>query len=198
MASGFRSAEPEGEQHVGGKHEAVADDVEVRAGAEHLAQLAEEIGAVARKLLHLLGKRDVQPLPEIGDLAWLSLSLASEASSASCKRGDLEPQRRELLVEDLDLGQRLVGDLLLLVELAAERGCLGLGALGLAALLAEQPGEARILLVLVDERRLQRGETVLDRLLLERSSASSSVSSESWRFSRDSMVSLPLVCVVMK
>ena len=44
--------------------------------------------------------------------------------------------------------------------------CLGLRALGLAALLSDQAGQALVLLVLVDESCLQRGKTVLDRLLL--------------------------------
>ena len=56
------------EQHVGGEDEAVADHLELGTGAEHLAQLAEEVGAIARKLLHLLGERHVQALAEIGDL----------------------------------------------------------------------------------------------------------------------------------
>src|SRR5207342_2253093 len=79
---------------------------------------------------------------------------------------ELKPEGGELLIEDLDLSQRLVGDLLLLVELAGERAGLGLGALGLAALIAEQSGQPRILLVLVDQGRLQGREAVLERLLL--------------------------------
>jgi hypothetical protein len=43
---------------------------------------------------------------------------------------------------------------------------LGFGALGLAALIAEQTGQPRVLLVLVDQRRLQCRQAVFDRLLL--------------------------------
>ena len=53
--------------------------------AEDLAQAAEEVGAVARQLLHPLGERDVEPAAEIGDAAWLSLSRDSEALSASSR-----------------------------------------------------------------------------------------------------------------
>ena len=63
------------EQHVGGKHEAVADDLEVGPVAESFPQLAEEVGAVAGELLHLLGERHVEPLAEIGDLGLAVLVL---------------------------------------------------------------------------------------------------------------------------
>ena len=62
------SALAEFEQHRGFEHEAVADDADVGPRAENLAQAAEEVGAVARELLHLLRQRDVEPLAEIGDL----------------------------------------------------------------------------------------------------------------------------------
>ena len=121
MASGFSSAEPESNSTSDGKHEAVADDLEVRPGAENLSELAEEVGAVAGELLHLLGERDVQALAEIGDLDLAVLVLCLGRIERLLQRGDLKPERGELLIEDLDLGQRLVGDALLLVELAAKR-----------------------------------------------------------------------------
>ena len=138
-ASGFRSAEPESNSTSDGKDEAVADDLEVRAGAEHLAQLAEEVGAVARQLLHLLGERHVQPLAEIGDLHLALLVLGLGSVERLLQGGDLEAERRELLVEDLDLRERLVGDLLLLVELAGQLDGAGLGAFGLAACSPSRP-----------------------------------------------------------
>ena len=100
-------------------------------------QLAEEVGAVAGKLLHLLGERHVQPLAEIGDLGLAVLVLCLGGIERLLQGGELEPERRELLVQQLDLGERIVGDLLLRVELAAERVGLILGALRLAAGIAE-------------------------------------------------------------
>ena len=53
---------------------------------------------------------------------WESLSFFSEASSACFERGELAAQRRDLLVEDLDLGQRPGAHAFLAVERAGERG----------------------------------------------------------------------------
>ena len=55
------------EQDFGLEHEAVADDPHAGPVAEDVAQTSEEIRTVARKLLHLLRERDVQPVAEIGD-----------------------------------------------------------------------------------------------------------------------------------
>src|SRR5690606_33378024 len=56
------------EQHFRLEDEAVADDADVLAVGEDLAQAAEEVGAVAVELLHALGERHVQAATEIGDL----------------------------------------------------------------------------------------------------------------------------------
>jgi len=45
--------------HRGLENEAVANHPDVRTRAQDLPQSAEEVGAVARKLLHLLGERGV-------------------------------------------------------------------------------------------------------------------------------------------
>ena len=68
---------PGGEQHLGFEHEAVADDADVLAVTQQLAQAAEKVGAVALQFLDLLGEDDVEPRAEIGDarLAVLVLGL---------------------------------------------------------------------------------------------------------------------------
>src|SRR5262249_56100682 len=104
----------------------VAEQLEVGAGGEHLAKLAEEVRAVAGKLLHLLGKRHVEALAEIGDLDLVLLVLGLRRIERLLQGGKLGPERGELLIEDLDLGERLIGDALLLVELSAELIGLGL------------------------------------------------------------------------
>ena len=62
-----------------------------------------------------------------------SLSRFSEASSASSSARELAAQRRDLLVEHLDLRQRARGQLLLGIELAVELGGLALRVGGAAA-----------------------------------------------------------------
>ncbi len=51
-----------------------------------------------------------------------SLFAASDAASALLDRGELFAQRRDLLVEHVDLGERAGGDLLLLIERARRGG----------------------------------------------------------------------------
>ena len=90
-ASGFSSGLAGGKQHFRLEHEAVADDAHVLAVAEDLAQAAEEIGAVARQLLHPLRQRHVEPGAEIGD-AGLAVLVAvlrrarASSSAASWRR----------------------------------------------------------------------------------------------------------------
>src|SRR5262249_98865 len=134
--------------------------------AERLLELTEEVRTVARKLLHFLGKRHVQPLAEVCDPGLALLVLGLRGVERFLQGGKLKPERRELLVKHLDFGERVVGDLLLRIELGAERSGAVLGALRLAAGLAEQPGEVLVLLVLLAKRRLERGELVLGRFLL--------------------------------
>ena len=63
------------EQHLALEHEPVADDLDPRPVGQHLAQLAEELAAIALQLLHLGRQRHVQLLAEIGDLRVLLLPL---------------------------------------------------------------------------------------------------------------------------
>ena len=75
------------EQHLGLEHEAVADDADVLAVAQQLAQAAEEVGAVALQLLHLAGQHDVEAGAEIGDarLAVLVLGLGRVAAPPAAR-----------------------------------------------------------------------------------------------------------------
>ena len=64
-----------GEQHLRLEDETVADDADVGAVAEDLAEAPEEVGAVARQLLDALGERDVEAPAEVGDLGLALLVL---------------------------------------------------------------------------------------------------------------------------
>ena len=83
---------------------------------EDLPQAAEEVGAIARQLLHLLRQRDVEPLAEIGDLGLRFAVGGLRGVERVLDRGQLLAQRGDLLVEDVDLRERARGDLLLRVE----------------------------------------------------------------------------------
>jgi len=81
----------------------------------------------------------LKPLAEIGDLVLRLLVLLLGGVERHLDGGQLAAQRRDLLVEDLDLRQRPGGDFLLAFELAGEFGDLALrrggaraGALGQA------------------------------------------------------------------
>ena len=111
VASLSSSARPSGcstacagvEEHLRLEHEAVADDADVGAVAEDLAQPAEEIRTVARQFLHALRQRDIQPLAEIGDARLRFLVLLLGGVERFFERGELAAQRGDLLVENLDL-----------------------------------------------------------------------------------------------
>ena len=101
---------------------------------------AEEVGAVARQLLHALGQRDVEPLAEIGDARLRILVALLRDVERRFERAELAPQRGDLLVEHLDLRQRPQRDLLLGVELAGQLGDLALrGGVAAAEIVVEAP-----------------------------------------------------------
>ena len=106
------------EQHLGFEHEAVADDADVLAVLQELAQAAEEVRAIALQLLHLPGQRRVEARAQILDARLALGVLLLGGLQRLVQGGDLPAQRQQLLVEQVDLGQRLVGDLLLVLELA--------------------------------------------------------------------------------
>ena len=177
-----------GEQHLGLEHEAVADDADVLAVAQQLAQAAEEVGAIALQLLHLPGEHDVEAGAEVGNARLALLVLGFRRLQRVVQGRDLPPQREQLLVEQVDLGGRLVGDRLLVLELLGERG-------DARILLAADPGEPR-------RRSLSPRSEDSDACSAESSSSSDLplafsrlsrlVSSAIWRVSRRSAVSLPL------
>ena len=122
-----------GEEHLGLEHEAVADDLDIVAVAEDLAQLAEEVRAVARQFLHALGERHIQPLAEIGDAGLRFPVALFRGVERVFERGDLAAKRGDLLVEQLDLRHRLGGKLLLLLGLGGQRGDAGIGGFAFLA-----------------------------------------------------------------
>ena len=109
------------EEHFRLEHEAVADDADVGAVAEDFAQLAEEIRAVARQLLHPLRQRDVQALAEVGDVQLGGVFLLLRGAERVLERGDLPAQRADLLIEVFDLGDGARGGRLLQIDLRVER-----------------------------------------------------------------------------
>ena len=130
------------EEHLRLEDEAVADDADVGPVAEHLPQAAEEVGAEARQLLHLLRERHVEARAEVGD-AGLGFAVALlRGGERLLERRELAAQGGDLLVQDLDLRQRPRGDLLLGVERLVERGDLAARRGGAGAARA-RPAPAR-------------------------------------------------------
>ncbi len=111
--AGLMSALADFEQHRGFEHEPIADDADVGTRTEDLAQPTKEIGAVAGELLHLLRERDIQPLAEVGDLGLRLAAGGLGSRERLLDRRELFAQRGDLLVEDVDLGERLGGNLAL-------------------------------------------------------------------------------------
>ena len=83
---------------------------------------AEEVGAIARKLLDPLSQRKVQPLAELGDSRLGVLVAFLGDFEGLLERAELAAQCSDLLVEHLDLGQSAQRDALLGVELGRQLG----------------------------------------------------------------------------
>ena len=183
------------EEHFRLEHEAIADDADVRPVAEDVAQLAEEVRAVARQFLHALRQRDVQALAEVGDVKLRVLFLLLGGAERVFERGDLAAQRADLLIEDFDLRDGARGRLLLEIDLRIEPADFGLAGVGL---LGCAPGRRRATgRVRLRRRRARRAaaRSRSSRLVLPvRSSDSSSERREICAFSRASAVSLPAIC----
>ena len=107
------------EEHFRLEDEAVADDLDVGAVAQHLAQLAEEFGAIAGELLDLVGERLVEPLAEIDHLDLARLGLGLRGVQRGDEPGQLLAQRQELGVQHLDLELRFRAQAPLLIGLGA-------------------------------------------------------------------------------
>ena len=120
-ASGFSDRGAGREQHLGLEHEPVADHADIRAVAEDLAEAAEEVGPVAGEFLDLLRQRDVQPASELGD-ARLGFPVAALGGRERILQGgELAAHGADLLVQQVDLGQRPLGGAALRLELLVER-----------------------------------------------------------------------------
>src|SRR5258707_11398653 len=109
------------EEHLGLEHEAVADDPDVGPCPQNLPQLAKKVGAIARQFLYPLGQRYIEPLAEVGDAGLGLLVAFFRRVERLLDRRQLAAQRRDLLIEDFDLGQRPRTDVFLGVESTSER-----------------------------------------------------------------------------
>src|SRR6266849_4491330 len=109
------------EEQLGLEHEAVAYDPDIGPCPENLPQLAEKVGAIARQFLHALGQRYIEPLAQVGDAGLRLLVALFRRVEGLLDRRQLAAQRRDLLIEDFDLGQRPRTDAFLGVESAGER-----------------------------------------------------------------------------
>src|SRR5436190_11878808 len=119
------------EQYFRLEHEAIADHQDTGTVTQDLSQPPEELRAVARQLLDALGERRVEPFAKIDDLRLACDIALLGIGKEGRKLTDLTPERPNLLVQELNLGERISGDLFLLVERrpeAADRGA-GFGAL---------------------------------------------------------------------
>src|SRR5262249_28056897 len=86
----------------------------------NLPQLAKEVGAIARQFLHPLGERDIEPLAQVGDAGLRFLVAFFRRVEGLLERRQLASQRRDLLIEDFDLGQRPGADAFLGIESTGE------------------------------------------------------------------------------
>ncbi len=80
--------------------------------------------------MHPLRERHVEPLAQIGDAILRFLVPLFACIERFFEGGELASQRRDLLVEHLDLRQRAGAEPPLRVELTAELGSLALSAAG--------------------------------------------------------------------
>ena len=94
------------EQHFRLEDETVADDADVGAVAEHVAQTAEKLGAVARQFLDFAGERQVEAATEIDDLHVLFFGFGLGGGERLFDAGHLLAQRGNLVVKQLHLGLR--------------------------------------------------------------------------------------------
>ena len=134
------------EQHLAGEHEAVADNLHVVALAQHLAQAAEEFGAVARQFAGARGQRQVELLAEFVELQILVADRGLGGAEGVVEFVELGAQRGELAVEQLHLRNRALRQFGLFLE----RGAGGV----------ERAGEARGLRFELGLEALQRGDVV--------------------------------------
>jgi hypothetical protein len=174
---GSSVAEPGSNRTSAWKDEAVADDAHVAAVAERLADLAEELGAVARQLLDLAGEREVEPPAEIDDLRLLFLGLEVGGVERGLEPAELLLQRVDLPRQQVDARLRVGAELALGGERGGAARALRLERLRPRLELRGPPREILLQLVAQDRQRLdvpaQRVELAqldVDLLLVRRRS----------------------------
>src|SRR5262249_1137156 len=133
--------------------------------AQDGAEPAEELRAIAGKLLHALGEREVQSLSQVGQTGLRVLVALLRDVERGLERGDLPPQRADLLIEQLDLGERACGDALLHVQLVVERADLALRRAGAAAEAFIEPLDAIALALRAGQARAQLRDRLLEARL---------------------------------
>src|ERR1700738_4858568 len=101
------------EQHLRLEHEAVADNPDIRAIAEDLAQSAEELRTIAGELLDFVDERQIKPLAELDNLPLLVLDLGFGGIESSRDARELIAQRSDLGSQLVDPGERSPADFLL-------------------------------------------------------------------------------------
>ena len=143
------------EQQARWHHEAVANDLDVLAVAQHFAQAAEELRAVLGQLVHPVGQRQVQLLAEVLDLHVLADVLRLRDFQRLGDIRQLLTHGGQLAIQQLDLRRRLRRQLglhgqlvLVLLQLGQARGDLGF-QLHLQRLQAGQVGAEAVHLLLV-------------------------------------------------
>src|SRR5437588_277449 len=116
-----------GKQNLRLEYEAVADHQDAGTLAQDLPQAPKELGAVARQFLNPLGERRIESLAKIDDLR-LACDIALLGIGKEARQlADLTPERSDLLVQQLDLGERVGRNLFFLVERSAQPADCGAG-----------------------------------------------------------------------
>src|SRR5262249_37077469 len=124
------------------EHEAVAHDLNIVPVSKRFFQLAKERRAVLRQLLHAFGERDIETLSKIGDLSLSLLVALIAVAERALQCRHLLAQSSDLLIEKLNLGERLRREPALFVELLGNGGDAGLGRVALQIPRAQKPRKA--------------------------------------------------------
>ncbi len=154
------------EEHFGLEDKSVADDADVFTIGQNFAQPPEEVGPIAVQFLHPLRQRDIEAAAEIGDLDLRRGILGFRSLQRGFDRGNLRPQRRNLLVEQLDLRGGAGIGLPLLVQFTGETADTGVGAGIVAGASVEQCLQPRPFILRRGKGGLQARQGVLHILLV--------------------------------
>src|SRR5262245_2973479 len=108
------------EEYLGLKNETVSHHADVGTVAENFPKLAEEIRAIPLQFINALGQRKIKPLTKLGDAALRLLVLLFGRVQCLLEGGELTAQCCNLLVENLDLGERPRRDFFLAFDLTRQ------------------------------------------------------------------------------